>query len=377
MVFGDMIKSIYIVGGSGFIGQNLFHTLRFNPDMEVFQISKEQILSGKFINLTSNSALYLLSGVSRAQNENEFYEGNVTFLQKLLSQINSHGHELLIVHASSIMATDQTDYGKSKMMAEGILLELGSNLGFKILNLRIPNVFGKWSRPNHNSVVATFCSKIANHDDLTVHNPDSLVDFIYVDNLVSELSRYLLMEFEGSQTWTLKPEFSCTISELAVRLKNLGQMRIAEVFPKLHDNFDRMLYSTLITYFPISQCTGTYQRHLDMRGSFAELSRDLIIGQVSIATCLENQERGRHLHHSKVERFVPLDGSMKIQLSNIRSQESLEIEVHPGMWVETIPGWVHTVSSSTGRELNFLIWANENFNPDRTDTYLISAGRDL
>jgi UDP-2-acetamido-2,6-beta-L-arabino-hexul-4-ose reductase len=372
-----MIRSIYIVGGSGFIGQNLFHTLRFNPDLQVTQVSKEQILSGKVINLTSRSALYLLSGVSRAENENEFYEGNVTFLQKLLSQINSDGHELLIVHASSIMATDPTDYGKSKMMAESLLLELGSNLGYKIVNLRIPNVFGKWSRPNHNSVVATFCSKIANGDDLTIHNPDSLVDFIYVDNLVSELSSYLFIESEGSQNLTLTPEFSCTISELALRLKKLGQMRITEVFPKLHDNFDRMLYSTLITYFPISQCTGTYRRHLDMRGSFAELSRDVIIGQVSFATCLENQERGRHFHHSKVERFVPLDGSMRIQLSNIRTEESLEIEIRPGMWVETIPGWVHTVSSITGKELNFLIWANENFDRDRTDTYSISAGRDL
>jgi UDP-2-acetamido-2,6-beta-L-arabino-hexul-4-ose reductase len=299
------------------------------------------------------------------------------FLQKLLSQIISNGHNLLIVHASSIMATHQTDYGKSKMAAEGLLLQLGHNLGYKIVNLRIPNVFGKWSRPNHNSVVATFCSKIASGDDLTIHNPDSLVDFIYVDNLVSELSSYIFIEIEGSHTRTLKPEISCNISELALRLKKLGEMRIAEVFPKLHDNLDRFLYSTLITYFPISQCTGTYRRQSDMRGSFAELSRGVVTGQLSIATCLENQERGRHFHHSKVERFLPIDGSMKILLSNIRSQESLEIEIQPGMWIETIPGWAHTVTSSIGKELNFLIWANENFDQDRPDTYSISAGRDL
>ncbi len=154
-------------------------------------------------------------------------------------------------------------------------------------------------------------------------------------------------------------------------------MRTLEVFPKLSDDFDRKLYSTLITYFPISLCTGTYQRNSDTRGSFAEISRGEIIGQVSIATCLKNQERGRHFHHSKVERFLPIDGCMKVQLSNIRRQESLEIEVQPGMWLETIPGWIHTVSSLADKELNFLIWANENYDIDRTDTYSIAVGGEL
>jgi UDP-2-acetamido-2,6-beta-L-arabino-hexul-4-ose reductase len=372
-----MIKSIYIVGGSGFIGQNLLHTLRFNPELEINLISKQQIINEESIILTADSVLYLLSGVSRAENENEFYEGNVGFLRKIVSQIKSHGYELVIVHASSVMATSLNGYGRSKLMAEESLLEIGSRMGFNVLNLRIPNVFGKWSRPNHNSVVATFCAQIANDEELVIHNPTALVDFIYIDSLINELSRYPITGFTGLQTQTLKPDFACTVLELALRLKRLGQMRTLEVFPKLSDDFDRKLYSTLITYFPISLCTGTYQRNSDTRGSFAEISRGEIIGQVSIATCLKNQERGRHFHHSKVERFLPIDGCMKVQLSNIRRQESLEIEVQPGMWLETIPGWILTVSSLANKELNFLIWANENYDKDRTDTYSIAVGGEL
>ena len=373
MVFGNVIKRVYIVGGNGFIGQNLTHTLRFNSKIDVVQISRSQILNGETITLTSDSALYLLGGVSRAQDENEFFRGNVEILRMAVSQIKANGHKLTIFHASSVRAAELTPYGRSKLVAEEVLFELGNRLGFIILNLRIPNVFGKWSRPNHNSVVATFCSKIADSQDLIIHNPDSVIDFVYIDSLVSELTRLAFIEIGPSQTLTLNPEFTCSVLELASRLQKLSQMRTAEVFPKLLDDFDKRLYSTLITYFPISKAIGKYNRFIDHRGSFAELSRDQTIGQLSIATCLKNQQRGNHVHHSKVERFLPLHGNLKIELSNIRTFESLEIEVSPGMWVETIPGWIHTVSSPSLSEFSFLIWANENFEPDKSDTYVVPA----
>ena len=369
---------VVITGADGFIGRNLLQRLQEEQNLEIAQFHRGQT-AGDFAQLVKGSDLaFHLAGVNRPKDAAEFQSGNRDLTRMICQcvgrEVEATGRPVSVVVAGSVQAASETAYGISKRAAEAEARAAASAFGFPLHIYRLPNVFGKWARPHYNSVVATFCQRIARDLPIEIHDPNASVTLVYVDDVVDSFMQVLSgtapgLDSEGFAT--VHPQYVRTVGQIADEISCIHANRRTLLTGKVGTGLDRALYATYMSYLPVEECAYPLQRHEDHRGVFVEMLRTPESGQVSFFTGGPGITRGGHYHHSKVERFLVVRGSARFRFRHVQSGETFDKTVHAqeSQVIETIPGWAHDITNVGPDEMIVLLWANEIFDPQRPDTY--------
>lgn len=386
---GETGMKILVTGARGFVGRNLVETLKSvqsgkdrtrNVDVEeIYEYDVDTPLELLDEYCQKADFVFNLAGVNRPKDQSEFMSGNFGFASTLLDILKKHKNTCPVMLSSSIQASLSgryagSEYGRSKRAGEELFFQYGEETGAKVLVYRFSNLFGKWCRPNYNSVVATFCHNIARDLPITVNDPSTELNLVYVDDVVDEMFRAL----RGEET--RQGEF-CTVP--VSHTVTLGQ--IVELLQRFHDqpktlempqipqgSFAKKLYSTYLSYLPEEAVCFPLRMNVDARGSFTELLRTADCGQFSVNISKPGITKGQHWHHSKWEFFIVVSGHALIQERRIGSDEILEFEVSGDkiQAVHMLPGYTHNIINlSETEDLVTVMWANEAFDPQHPDTY--------
>ena len=392
--------NILVTGAKGFVGKNLcaaFKNIRDNKDRtrnikieEIFEydIDTEKALLDSFCEKAD--FVFNLAGVNRPKETAEFMQGNFGFASELLNTLKKHNNKCPVMLSSSIQATligrYDSDYGRSKKAGEDLFFKYSEETGAKVLVYRFPNLFGKWCRPNYNSAVATFCSNTANDLPITVNDRNTELELLYIDDLVTEMLDALEKkehhcEFDGINTVITESGKYCavptthkvTLGEISDLLEQFKNQPKTLLMPEIPNNsFAKKLYSTYLSYLPGSKVSFPLKMNIDERGSFTELLKTANCGQFSVNISKPGITKGQHWHNSKWEFFIVVSGHGLIEERKIGSDEVLRFEV-TGEKIEAIhmlPGYTHNIINlSNTEDLVTLMWANEQFDPSRPDTY--------
>ena len=392
---------ILITGAKGFLGRNLTETLRAlmdgrnrtRPELRIDALYLYDVDSdpGTLSDWCGDcDFVFHLAGVNRPQNEVEFTTGNVDFTQRLLSLLQEHNNNCPVMLASSIQAAGEgrfknSVYGKSKALAEALVFRHAEKTGAKALVFRLPNLFGKWSRPDYNSVVATFCYRIARGLPIEIHDPDVRLSLLYIDDLVDTLLDALEGRVQrcgcGRNTAQEDDEKYCfapgahdvRLGELAELLYGFSVLPQTLTLPEMENgSLIKKLYATYLSFLPPQQAAYPLQVREDARGSFTELVKTVSCGQFSVNVSNPGVTKGEHWHHSKWELFIVVSGEALIRQRAIHSEEVFEFRVSGSepTAVRMLPGYTHSiVNLSDTEKLITLMWANERFDPSRPDTF--------
>jgi UDP-2-acetamido-2,6-beta-L-arabino-hexul-4-ose reductase len=316
--------------------------------------------------------VYHLAGVNRPQNEAEFTTGNVDLTADLLARLEAAGRTPVFVLSSSIQAERDNPYGRSKLGAEQAVLDWQRRSGASACIYRLANLFGKWSRPNYNTVVATFCHNIARGLPIAINNPDHELELCYIDDVVAAFLRHLDSPPAPERSrWTVSRTFRVTLADLADRIRALADMRGSLVVPDLADPLNRCLHATYLSFLAEDDFAGPVTLRTDNRGWLFELIKSPHFGQIFVSTTHPGITRGNHYHDTKIEKFCLIQGRAAIRFRHIFSDEVLTYEVDDQdiRIVDIPPGYTHHIENIGDVEMVVLFWANEVFDPDRMDTY--------
>lgn len=376
---------ILVTGAHGFVGKNLCATLYniangkdkshgIDSDITVFEydIDTDKSLFDGFCR--DCDFVFHLAGVNRPQNTQEFMEGNFGFTFELLENLKKHKNTCPVMISSSIQAALDNPYGLSKKAGEDLMFAYGKETGSKVLVYRLPNVFGKWCRPNYNSAVATFCNNIANGLPIQVNDRSVNMTLVYVDDVVDELIRALKQEENRDGEYCKVPiEHKITLGEIVDLIYTFADQPNNLVVPEIPlGSFAKKLYSTYLSYLPKEKVSFPLKMNIDARGSFTELIKSEKCGQVSVNISKPGITKGQHWHNTKWEIFIVVSGKGLIQQRKIGSDEVLNFEVS-GEKIEAIhmlPGYTHNIINLSGTEdLVTVMWANESFDPNKPDTF--------
>ena len=393
--------NILVTGAKGFVGKNLCANLknirdgkdRTRPAVIIDSIFEYDIDTAPSLldeYCAKADFVFNLAGVNRPQNPEEFMQGNFGFASELLNTLKKHGNKCPVMISSSIQATCigryDSDYGRSKKAGEELVFAYGEETGAKVLVYRFPNLFGKWCRPNYNSAVATFCNNIANDLPITVNDPSVQLELLYIDDLVTEMLDALEgkehhCEFDGIETVLCENGRYCaapvahkvTLGEIVSLLNEFQSQAKTLVMPEIpYNSFAKKLYSTYLSYLPKEKASFTLKMNEDARGSFTELLKTDKCGQFSVNISKPGITKGQHWHNTKWEFFIVVAGKGLIQQRKVGSDEVLNFEVS-GEKIEAVhmlPGYTHNIITLSETEnLVTVMWANEQFDPKRPDTF--------
>lgn len=393
---------ILVTGAKGFVGKNLCAQLnnirtgkaRCYGDLsisEVYEYDLESTPEQLDAYCRDCDFVFNLAGVNRPKEQSEFMQGNFGFASTLLDMLKKHQNTCPVMLSSSIQATligryGESDYGKSKLAGEELFFDYAQETGAKVLVYRFPNLFGKWCRPNYNSVVATFCNNIAHDLPLQVNDPSVELEMLYIDDLVEEMILALRgmehhCEFDGVRTVLQADGRYCavptthrvTLGNIVDLLHQFARQPETLVIPEIpYNSFAKKLYSTYLSYLPKEKVSFPLKMNVDDRGSFTEMLRSEKCGQVSINISKPGITKGQHWHHTKWEFFIVVSGHGLIQQRKVDSDEVIEFEVS-GEHIEAVhmlPGYTHNIINLSNTEnLVTVMWANEAFDPNKPDTY--------
>ncbi len=367
---------ILVTGAKGFVGKNLIAELRNRGYEDIFKYSRDTDKSLLDKYTKECEFVFHLAGVNRPKNEKEFMEGNFRFTSKLLDLLKKNNNKSPILITSSIQAEKDNPYGRSKKAGEDLLFDYNKETGVKVYVYRLPNLFGKWSKPNYNSVVSTFCYNIANDLDIKIDGPETELILSYIDNVLDEFIRAL----KGSPT---KEGQFCTVpiihkiklGKLAELIRSFKESRTNLNIPNMKDPLTKKLYSTYLSYLPKDKFSYPLKMNIDDRGSFTEIIRTAERGQVSVNVSKPGITKGNHWHHTKNEKFLVVSGKGVIRFRKIGSDEILEYFVNGDkMEVVDIPiGYTHSIENLGDTDMVTIMWANECFDPENPDTYYLEV----
>lgn len=392
---------ILVTGAKGFVGKNLvcaLNNLKDGKDRtrhelkidEVFEYDIENSLLDLDEFCVQADFVFNLAGVNRPQNTEEFMQGNFGFASTLLDTLKKHRNTCPVMISSSIQATCigryDSEYGRSKKAGEELFFDYAKETGAKVLVYRFPNLFGKWCRPNYNSAVATFCYNTANDLPITVNDRTTMLELLYIDDLVAEMLDALegkehRAEFDGVDTvldengryCTAPVTHKATLGEIVDLLESFKAQSQTLVLPEIPNNsFEKKLYSTYLSYLPKEKVSFSLKMNVDMRGSFTELLKTEKCGQFSVNISKPGITKGEHWHNSKWEFFIVVAGRGLIRQRKIGTDEVLNFEVS-GEKIEAVhmlPGYTHNIINlSETEDLVTLMWANEQFDAAHPDTF--------
>jgi len=362
---------ILVTGSSGFVGKNLIAELRSkgHEDLCLYDLDTEPKLLDEYTK--DCEFVFHLAGVNRPKDQEEFMSGNFGFTDTLLASLRKNNNTCPVLITSSIQAELDNPYGRSKKAGEDLLFSYAKETGASVYVFRLPNVFGKWCRPNYNSAVATFCYNIARDLPITVNDPEVVMNLVYIDDVVqaflAALKSDVLIENNFCRVSTVHTVKLGRIVEL---LKGFRESRTSLSVPNMADSFEKVLYSTYLSYLPESQFSYPLKMNTDNRGSFTEIIRTAERGQFSVNISKQGITKGNHWHHSKNEKFLVVSGKALIQFRMIGTTEVIDYHVS-GEKLEVVdipPGYTHNIINEGEGDLVTFMWANEPFNPDRPDT---------
>lgn len=367
---------VLITGAGGFIGKNLIAHLRERDDVEVLCFTRGDDLSLLPALTLEVDFVFHLAGVNRPQDPQEFQSGNTDLTQALCDAIKASGKPLPVLYTSSSQAEQDNPYGTSKRGAEEALLELAVASGAAVHLFRLPNVFGKWARPNYNSAVATFCHNITRDLPIQINDPHACIKLVYIDDVVRHFISVMDGQLVGGPFISIEPQYSITIGGLAEQLHAFRDSRKSMITEPVGTGLVRALYSTYLSYLPPARFTYEVPIYDDSRGVFVEMLKTKDSGQFSFFTAHPGITRGGHYHHSKTEKFLVIKGRACFRFRQIMTGEFYELFTsgETPQIVETVPGWTHDITNMGDEEMIVMLWANEIFDRERPDTFTRAVG---
>lgn len=361
---------VLVTGADGFIGKNLRVTLAEQADVEVLAVTRRTTDAEFRAAIGAADAVIHLAGVNRPQDPAQFAVGNADFTARLCAALRDAGRAIPVAFASSIQAERDNPYGLSKRAAEEHLLAYARETGAALAVYRLPNVFGKWCRPEYNSAVATFCHNIARGLPIRIDDPAAPVQLVYVDDVVAELLRFVAAPPSGAGFAEVAPVYTSTVGELARQIQAFGEVRRSLLTERVGEGLVRALYATYVSYLRTEAFSYGVPKYGDPRGVFVEMLKTKDSGQFSFFTAHPGITRGGHYHHTKTEKFLVIKGQARFKFRHILTDEvyALDTDGAEPVVVETIPGWAHDVTNIGDDEMVVMLWANEVFDRERPDT---------
>lgn len=392
---------ILITGARGFVGKNLVEALKNirdgkermhhidgldNPgELTIYTYDIDSSPEDLDRFCSDADFVFNLAGVNRPKNQEEFMTGNFGFASTLLENLKKHNNKAPVMLSSSIQASLEgrfagSEYGRSKLAGEELFRQYSRETGAKVLIYRFPNLFGKWCRPNYNSVVATFCHNIACNLPITVNDGSTELELLYIDDLIEEMLRGLNgREHRDENGFCYCPvTFKVTVGRIAELLYSFKGSRSDLSVPDMADGFTKRLYSTYLSYLPTDDFAYKLKMNRDERGSFTEILRTADRGQISVNISRPGITKGQHWHHTKNEKFIVVSGHGLIQLRRVGTDENgnpyptvnYEVSGDDITVVDMIPGYTHNIINlSDTEDLVTVMWANEPFDPEHPDTF--------
>lgn len=374
---------ILVTGAKGFVGKNLIselNNIRFGKarnslltdDLTIYEYDIDT--QRELLDIYTKDCDFVchLAGVNRPENPEDFMKGNFGFTSELLEALKSNGNKAPVLITSSIQAAIDNPYGKSKKAGEDLIFNYGKENNVKVLVYRLPNVFGKWCRPNYNSAVATFCNNIANDLDITVNDPSVVMNLVYIDDVVTEFINAMAGKENKKDDYCYVPTVhTITLGEIVELIYSFKESRQNLSVPKLCDPFAKALYSTYLSYLPKDKFSYPLKMNVDSRGSFTEIIRTADRGQFSVNISKPGITKGNHWHHTKNEKFVVVSGKGLIQFRKIGGDEVIDYHVS-GDKIEVVDiptGYTHNIINEGENDLVTFMWCNECFDPEKPDTY--------
>ena len=369
---------VLITGANGFLGKNLQLHLAERKDVQVVCFTRSHDVAQLPQLLEGVDFVFHLAGVNRPQDPLEFNTGNVDLTQALYQAVcavvQSTGKKVPIIYTSSTQAGRDNPYGQSKLGAEEALLAAERTHQVPVHIFRLPNVFGKWCKPNYNSAVATFCHNIARDLPIQVNDPAAPVTLVYVDDLIERFVQ--LMDGADAAVGSngfeaVAPQYTTTVGELARQIRAFKDSRTTLMTERVGTGLVRALYASYVSYLPVESFTYTVPQYADPRGVFAEMLKTPDCGQFSFFTAHPGITRGGHYHHSKTEKFLVIKGQARFKFRHMQTGQTHELVTsgEKSEIVETVPGWTHDITNIGADEMVVMLWANEVFDRGRPDTF--------
>lgn len=369
---------VLITGANGFLGRNLQLRLRERPDVQVVCHTHDQQAAQLAELLNGVDFVFHLAGVNRPKDPQEFEIGNVRLTSDLCDAVataaRSTGRPIPILYTSSTQAGQDNAYGRSKLEAEDVLKATGRDSLVPVHLFRLPNVFGKWCRPNYNSVVATFCHNVARDLPIQVNDPQAALTLVYIDDVIEHFVQIMdgAAPMAGADGFTtVQPQYVTTVGELARLIRAFRDSRRSMVIERVGTGLVRALYATYVSYLPVEAFVYEVPQYEDHRGVFVEMLKTPDCGQFSFFTARPGVTRGGHYHHSKTEKFLVIRGQALFRFRHMETGQTHELKTSGDkpQVVETVPGWTHDITNNGPDEMVVMLWSNEIFDRASPDTY--------
>lgn len=361
---------IAVTGSRGFIGKNLCVQLE-ERQHDVLEINRETNHIDIISFLKEADFIFHLAGANRPLNSKEFQIDNIDLTGSILNELKNLNRSVPIVFTSSTQVEIDNDYGASKLAAEKLVQNYSASTGANYYIYRLPNVFGKWCKPNYNSFIATFCSNSVKGSDISINDPNTPITLVYIDDVCSSFLN-ILNDKPLSGFKDISIEYNTTVGQVANIISSFKPSQSKLITERVGSGLTRALYSTYLSYKSPEQFHYSIPSHKDNRGIFTEMLKTKDSGQFSFFTAHPGITRGGHYHHSKNEKFLVIKGEAFFKFENILTGERYNLTVSESNLkiVETIPGWSHDITNIGKEELVVMLWANEIFDPDKPDTVI-------
>ena len=367
---------VLVTGAKGFIGKNLVSTLDREDKYEIICIDRENSKEELEKGVLNSDFIVHLAGINRPKNEEEFFEGNTGLTEEIIEILKKNNKNTSILITSSIQADLDNAYGQSKKGAEEALIKYMADTKGNVFIFRLPNVFGKWCRPNYNSAIATFCHNIARGEEVWISDPTKEMTLVYIDDVVRNIKNVIDNEenyIPGYQNVDI--EHKATLGEIVDLINSFKESRKSLMIPNMENELTKKLYSTYLSYLPENDFSYPLKMNVDNRGSFTEFIKSKDRGQVSVNISKPGITKGNHWHDTKNEKFLVVSGEGVIRFRKVDSEEIIEYKVSgEKLEVVDIPvGYTHSIINTGERDMVTIMWVNEIFNPEKPDTIYLEV----
>jgi len=365
---------ILITGSNGFIAKNLIEHLKRDENIKLYLYSKNDSIDILKAYVKEVDFIFHLAGVNRPENVDEFYKGNSDLTKTIVNILIEENKNTPILLSSSTQSDLDNNYGKSKKEAEKLLLNYAKQTNADIYIYKLPNVFGKWSKPNYNSVISTWCYNLANDLEIQVNDKNVKLNLVYIDDVIKSFLEKIGSK-NDKQYFEIDTIYNKTLGEIEDLLYKFKNNRRTLIIPNVASGFERALYATYLSYLSSDNFSYDLNGHKDKRGTFYEILKTVDSGQFSLSTTAPGITRGGHYHHTKNEKFLVVKGEATIEFRHIVTNEKISYQVSDKKMqvVEMIPGYTHNIKNTGEEEMVLFLWANENYDDNNPDTYFLEV----
>jgi UDP-2-acetamido-2,6-beta-L-arabino-hexul-4-ose reductase len=362
--------NILVTGSNGFIGKNLIAHLRKLQGINIFEFNRGDSDEYLLNHINNSDFIVHLAGVNRPEDIDEFEISNSVLTSKICNFVAHSNKKIPILFTSSTHVQSSSNYGKSKLAAENILVNLHKSISNPVRIMRLPGIFGKYCKPNYNSVVATFSHNIANNIPIKIIEPNKSISLVYIDDLINKIISLFTHPLKGIEYLSIEPEYHIQIGDLAKMLYQFKESNHTLEIGNVGSGLAKALFATFLSYLPQDLFSYPLLPHNDKRGSFVEVLKSQNYGQISYFVAKPGITRGGHYHHTKCEKFIIAQGTAKFCFLNILTNARHEIIAsgNAPCVIQTIPGWAHDITNIGTDDLIAIIWTNEIFDQSRPDT---------